>query len=78
MVQQFRWTGGDTYLQGDSDWAGDPQDMKSTSGGEIIWGGQCIKGLVVFAICIGFELQRSRVVRCDKSGSSAQWRNHHG
>ena len=78
MVQQFHWTGDDTNLQGDSDWAGDPQDMKSTSGGVIMRSGHCIKGLVDFAICIGFELRRSRIVRYDKSASSAQWRNHHG
>ena len=43
MVQQLHWTGDDTNLQGDSDWAGDPQDMKSTSGGGIMRSGHCIK-----------------------------------
>ena len=45
MVQQFHWTGDDTNLQGyaDSDWAGDRQNMKSTSGGVIMWSGYCTK-----------------------------------
>ena len=45
MVQQFHWTGDDTNLHGyaDSDWAGDRQNMKSTSGGVIMWSGHCIK-----------------------------------
>ena len=43
MVKQFHWTGDDTFLQGDSDWAGDPQDMKSTSGGVIMRSGHCTK-----------------------------------
>ena len=45
MVQQFHWAGDDTNLHGyaDSDWAGDRQNMKSTSGGVIMWSGQCIK-----------------------------------
>ena len=64
VVQQFHWTGDDTNLQGyaDCDWAGDRQNMKSTSGGVIMH-----KGLVDFAICIDFELRRSRIVRHDKS-----------
>ena len=47
MVQQFRWTGDDTNLQGyaDSEWAGDCQNMASTSGGEIMRSGQCRKAL---------------------------------
>ena len=71
MVQQFHWAGDDTSLHGcaDSDWAGDRQNMKSTSGGVIEW--TLHKGLVDFVICIGFELRRSRIVRKDKSGSSA-------
>ena len=36
------------------------------------------KGLVDFAVCTGFELRRSRILRYDKSGSSAPWRNQHG
>ena len=36
------------------------------------------KGLVDFEICLGFELRRSRILRYDKSGSSAQWCNQHG
>ena len=45
MVQQFHWTGDDTHIQGytDSDWAGDRQNMKSTSGGVIMRSGHCIK-----------------------------------
>ena len=38
MVQQFHWTGDDTNLHGyaHSDWAGDRQNMKCTSGGVIM------------------------------------------
>ena len=45
MVQQFHWASDDTNLHGyaDSDWAGDRQNMKSTSGGVIMWSGHCIK-----------------------------------
>ena len=45
MLQQFHWTGGEINLsgRGDSDWAGDRQNMKSTSGGVIMRSGQCIK-----------------------------------
>ena len=36
---------GDAKFQGfaDSDWAGDRRDMKSTSGGTIMWGSHCLK-----------------------------------
>ena len=45
MVQQFHWAGDDTNLHchADSDWAGDRQNMKSISGGVIMWSGHCIK-----------------------------------
>ena len=46
LVQSFAWVDlQDLHLQGfaDSDWAGDRQDMKSTSGGVIMWGGHCLK-----------------------------------
>jgi len=46
LVQSFAWADlQDLHLQGfaDSDWAGDRQDMKSTSGGVIMWGGHCLK-----------------------------------
>ena len=38
VVQQFHWAGDDTNLHSyaDSDWAGDCQNMKSTSGGVIM------------------------------------------
>ena len=36
------------------------------------------KSLVDFAICIGFELTRSNIVRYGRSGSSAQLRDQHG
>ena len=43
VVQLFHWTGDDTSVQGytDSDWAGDGQNMKSTSGGVIMRSGHC-------------------------------------
>ena len=54
MVQQFHWTGDDTNLHGyafDSDWAGDRQNMKSTSGGVIMLKEWTLhKGLVDFGI----------------------------
>ena len=45
MVQQLYWAGDDTNLHGyaDSDWAGDRQNMKYTSGGVIMRNGHCIK-----------------------------------
>ena len=45
MVQQFHYTGDDTNLQGyaDSDWAGDCQNTKSTSGGVIMRSARCRK-----------------------------------
>ena len=54
------------------------ENMKSTSGvcDHVEW--TLHKGLVDFAICIGFELRRSRIARYDKSCSSAQRRNQHG
>ena len=80
MVQQFHWTGDDTNLHGyaDSDWAGDRQNMKSTSGGVIMWSGHCIKAWSTSQSALAFKLRRSRIVRHDKSGSSAQWCNQHG
>ena len=70
MLQQVHWAGDDTNLQGyaDSNWARDRDQAEWT----------LHKGLVDFAICIGFELRRSRSVRYDQSGSSAQRRNQHG
>ena len=45
MVQQIHWACDATNLHGyaDSDWAGDRQNMKSTSGGVIMRSGHCIK-----------------------------------
>ena len=45
MVQQIHRAGDATNLHGyaDSDWAGDRQNMKSTSGGVIMRSGHCIK-----------------------------------
>ena len=46
LVQNFNWAEmGDAKFQGfaDSDWAGDRRDMKSTSGGTIMWGSHCLK-----------------------------------
>ena len=44
-VQQFHRAGADTNLHGyaESDWAGDRQNMKSTSGGVIMRSGHCMK-----------------------------------
>ena len=44
-VQQFHRAGDDTNLHGyaDSGWAGDRQNMKSTSGGVIMRSGHCMK-----------------------------------
>ena len=41
---QFHWAGDDSNLHcyADSDWAGDRQNMRSTSGGVIMWSGHCI------------------------------------
>ena len=80
MVQQCHWAGDDTNLHGyaASDGAGESENMKSTSGRVIMWSEHCGKGLVDFAICVGLELSRSRIVRHDKTGSSTQWCNQHG
>ena len=44
-----------------------------------MWSGHCVKAWSTsFAICIGFELRRSRIVRYDKSSSSALWCNQNG
>ena len=46
LVQRFEWAEKEeTNLVGfaDSDWAGDRRDMKSTSGGVIMWGRHCLK-----------------------------------
>ena len=75
-VQQFHCKGDDTNLQGYacSDWARDRQNMEvhKWSCDHVQW--TLHEGLVEFATCTGFELGSSRIVRYDKSGSSAQWR----
>ena len=73
MVQQFHWAGDDTNLHGyaDSDWAGDRQNMKSTSGGVIMWSGHCIKAWSTSQSALALSSGEARFVRCDKSGSSA-------
>ena len=45
LLQEFHRAGDDTNLHGyaDSDWAGGRQNMKSTSGGVLMWSGHCIK-----------------------------------
>ena len=46
MVQAFGWADpGDCEIVcfADSDWAGDRSDMRSTSGGVVMWGGHCLK-----------------------------------
>ena len=45
IVQEFPWESHVLELTGfaDSDWAGDRQTLKSTSGGAIMWGKHCLK-----------------------------------
>ena len=75
MVPQFHWAGDGTNLHGyaDSDWAGDRQNMKSTSGGVIMWSGHCIKAWSTSQSALALSSGEAE----DKSGSSAQWRNRH-
>ena len=51
-AQLFHWTGDDTSVQGcaDSDWAGDRQNMKSTSGGVVTWSGHRTKAKLIVEV----------------------------
>ena len=45
LVQKFPWTqkAEQVVTYGDSNWAGDKKDAKSTSGGALYWNGHCLK-----------------------------------
>ena len=77
MVQQFYWAGDDTNHHGyaDSDWAGDRQNMKSTSGGVIMWSGHCINAWSTSQSAMALSSGEAELYAMTKSGSSAQWCN---